>query len=471
MAFDAHKNLAVSSVATAPSPPASGGTLTVAPGEGVRFPAAPFNATVWQTGVMPTPANAELIRVTAVAADTFTITRAQESSTARAIVAGDVIAATVTVKTLADVESGTNFPLITTPGPVTFSGASGGTVKTNGTAGALTLSGSGTPGSGGSYINIYGDTYPGNNGSIDLIATGTAGHIAVTAKGSVDFYNGPTSQNSRMHPSGGLSWGGTTDPGAGNVSATGHILSKGGGRFEGVGNSAGATGPGLEVSTYQGEGYVTAYDRSAAGYIPLRFAASVVNCPCIFAVPSGYSITHATPGAGTTGCGLGSYAGMASGFYATGATTAATNIALFQNPSGTVGYIQISGSTTLFSTTSDARLKHDRGPHTDLSVLQHTKVHAFDWRTDHTPGRGVFAQEAIDVAPFAVTPGTDERDDDGHLRHPWAVDYAKYVPDLIAGWQHHAGVIQTLHATVAALEDRIAALEARLNTAPPPHTP
>jgi hypothetical protein len=105
MAFDPHANLAVSAVATAPNPPTSGTSLTVNAGEGSRFPVPPFNVTVWPAGAAPTPANAEILRVTARATDTLTLLRAQESTAARAIGFGDQIAATITAKTLTDVET------------------------------------------------------------------------------------------------------------------------------------------------------------------------------------------------------------------------------------------------------------------------------------------------------------------------------------------------------------------------------
>src|SRR4051812_47728316 len=102
--FDAHKNLAVSAVATAPSPATSGTSLVVTTGHGTRFPAVPFNATIWPVATQPTPANAEIVRVTAISTDTLTITRAQESSSARTVIVGDQIAATISAKTLSDVE-------------------------------------------------------------------------------------------------------------------------------------------------------------------------------------------------------------------------------------------------------------------------------------------------------------------------------------------------------------------------------
>jgi hypothetical protein len=104
MAFDAHKNFAVSAVATAPSPAASGTSLVVTGGHGTRFPAVPFNATVWPANTLPDPSNAEIVRVTNISTDTLTIAREQEGTSARTIVVGDQIAATITAKTLTDVE-------------------------------------------------------------------------------------------------------------------------------------------------------------------------------------------------------------------------------------------------------------------------------------------------------------------------------------------------------------------------------
>lgn len=105
-AFDAHKNLAVSTVATAPSPATSGTSLVVQSGQGTRFPAVPFNATIWPTGQLPEPSNSEIVRVTAVSTDTLTISRAQEGTTARSVIVGDLIAATITAKALTDIENG-----------------------------------------------------------------------------------------------------------------------------------------------------------------------------------------------------------------------------------------------------------------------------------------------------------------------------------------------------------------------------
>src|SRR3954470_948419 len=101
---DAHQNFPYSLTATAPSPAVSGTSIAVTVAQGSRFPAAPFNATIWPIGELPIPSNAEIVRVTNITTDALTITRAEEGSSARAILVGDQIAATITAKTLTDVE-------------------------------------------------------------------------------------------------------------------------------------------------------------------------------------------------------------------------------------------------------------------------------------------------------------------------------------------------------------------------------
>jgi hypothetical protein len=105
--FDSHRNLAISSVVTAPSPATSGTSLTVTSGQGSRF-TANMNATIAPSGSVPDPSNSEVVRITAVSGDVLTITRTQEGSSARTVVVGDVIFAGPTSKTLTDVETAVN---------------------------------------------------------------------------------------------------------------------------------------------------------------------------------------------------------------------------------------------------------------------------------------------------------------------------------------------------------------------------
>jgi len=119
MPFDQHRNLAISSVAVAPDPPHIGNTLRIQWEHVNLWPPAPFNVTIWTYGTIPTIQTAEVARVTAINGNEFTIDRAQETTFARMIEVGDLIAETITAKALQDIESGTNFPLITTSGAIT----------------------------------------------------------------------------------------------------------------------------------------------------------------------------------------------------------------------------------------------------------------------------------------------------------------------------------------------------------------
>jgi fibronectin-binding autotransporter adhesin len=108
-----------------------------------------------------------------------------------------------------------------------------------------------------------------------------------------------------------------------------------------------------------------------------------------------------------------------------------------------VGSISVTSSATAYNTSSDVRLKTDKGLFTDTSILRQTLIHRFVWKESGAESFGVFAQEAQTVHPGAVHTG--EKGD------MWGVDYSKYVTPLIVGWQDH--------------EARIAALTARLEAA------
>jgi hypothetical protein len=135
--------------------------------------------------------------------------------------------------------------------------------------------------------------------------------------------------------------------------------------------------------------------------------------------------------------------------------TSSSNVFQFYNANGSVGTIVTLGSGTTYNTTSDKRLKRDRGIARDTTVLERTEIHDFDWISDDTPGRGVFSQDAYQVLPRANTPGTDECFDTGLLKQPWMTDYAQYVPDLIVGWQQHAAELVALRQQLAALREEL----------------
>jgi len=341
----------------------------------------------------------------------------------------------------------------------------------------------------GGFINLFGNEYAsGNsNGNVDVCAGDGAGGLT----GAIRFMAGGL-ERGRIWPSGGFSWSNTpVDPGAGNLSVNGTVAvtpqtenfltaTRPSGSNRCI-ISNGTTGLYVGVdsgSLGQGANAAYVYVDSAAGLQltaahaggGIRFASGnlvrgTIHASGGFSWGSGYD-----PGAGffsvnPSGSAVGAaHFTVSPGLMQISNTGSGTNtVAGFYNAAGAAGYIQTVGATTVYGTTSDERLKTDRGVLVSTDVLPRLTIHDFVWQ-DGTPGRGVFAQEAQRVAPFAVSIGTDERDDEGRLAQPWGVDYSKFVPDLIVGWQQHEVTIAALRAEVAALQ------AARYGTASPSQT-
>ena len=122
------------------------------------------------------------------------------------------------------------------------------------------------------------------------------------------------------------------------------------------------------------------------------------------------------------------------------------------------------GNAIRYNTTSDATLKNligDAPQARSLEILSQTRLREYSWKSDETnkPQIGVIAQELVEVFPGAVSVGGDLAgvDEDGNpatTYSPWSVDKTAYQFHLVAGWQNH-------EAKIAALEARLAALEAK----------
>jgi len=108
------------------------------------------------------------------------------------------------------------------------------------------------------------------------------------------------------------------------------------------------------------------------------------------------------------------------------------------------GYIYTDVSGTTYSTSSDARLKNDKGVCVDGSVIDQTIVHDYEWKENGQIDRGVFAQEAYEIKPSAIKVGLD--DENGNIKFPWGVDYSRYVPDLIVHAQQLKKSLDELRA-------------------------
>lgn len=133
MSFDAHANLALSTLTN--NPGFAGTTLKVTTGQGSLFPTPPFNCTVWPANTQPISTNAEIVRVTGITGDTFTISRAQEGTTSMPLAAGYQIANTASAKVFTDIEAAI------TAGGLTWS-AVPASASAAGTAGNIAYDGS-----------------------------------------------------------------------------------------------------------------------------------------------------------------------------------------------------------------------------------------------------------------------------------------------------------------------------------------
>jgi hypothetical protein len=76
----------------------------------------------------------------------------------------------------------------------------------------------------------------------------------------------------------------------------------------------------------------------------------------------------------------------------------------FLNPNGRVGYISTGSSSTIYSTTSDYRLKENIAPMTGaLDKVAQLKPVTYNWKADGSAGEGFIAHELQTVVPNAVT--------------------------------------------------------------------
>jgi hypothetical protein len=123
-----------------------------------------------------------------------------------------------------------------------------------------------------------------------------------------------------------------------------------------------------------------------------------------------------------------------------GSSTSAYNHWLFYNGNGLVGYIDTTGSTTTYSTSSDYRMKEDLKDFNGLELLSKMNVYDFKWKADETRSYGAVAHELQEIIPQAVVGEKDGEQMQG-------VDYSQVVPVLLKS-------IQELEARVKELENK-----------------
>jgi hypothetical protein len=127
-------------------------------------------------------------------------------------------------------------------------------------------------------------------------------------------------------------------------------------------------------------------------------------------------------------------------------TTSQITVQRFYNPNGNVGEIKLSGSSTIYSTTSDHRLKENVVTDWDATTrLKQLNPVRFNFIADaDTTVDGFLAHEVQSVVPEAITGTHNEVDADDNPVYQ-GIDQSKLVPLLVK-------TIQELEARIVALE-------------------
>jgi hypothetical protein len=128
---------------------------------------------------------------------------------------------------------------------------------------------------------------------------------------------------------------------------------------------------------------------------------------------------------------------------------------LYGGSNGTnCGSISYNGTVTLYTTTSDVRLKEnivDAG--SGIAKLANVKIRSFDWiDSKKNVAFGVVAQEMYEVVPECVSIGND--DENGTIINPWSVDTSALVPAMIKAIQEQQALIESLTTRLTALESK-----------------
>jgi len=135
-------------------------------------------------------------------------------------------------------------------------------------------------------------------------------------------------------------------------------------------------------------------------------------------------------------------------------SSSASNVLVFNNTNGTVGYVQTNGSSTSYNTSSDYRLKKNLVDIEDAtSRLKQLKPKRFNFIADaDTTVDGFLAHEVQTVVPEAITGTKDAVDEDGNPEYQ-GIDQSKLVPILTKALQEAVTKIEELETRIQTLEN------------------
>jgi hypothetical protein len=134
----------------------------------------------------------------------------------------------------------------------------------------------------------------------------------------------------------------------------------------------------------------------------------------------------------------------------------------FQKQGSSLGFIGTTsnGSSILYSSNSDYRLKNDFKNFNGLDLINKIKIYDFAWKVSGSRTHGVMAHELQEVVPYAVSGVKDEINPDGSMKIQ-AVDYSKLTPILTKAIQEQDFKIKEQQKQIEALMKRIEQLETK----------
>ena len=115
-----------------------------------------------------------------------------------------------------------------------------------------------------------------------------------------------------------------------------------------------------------------------------------------------------------------------------------------------VGYISSTGTVTVYSTTSDYRLKENIAPMTGaLSKVALLKPVTYKWKSTGDSSQGFIAHELAEIVPECVVGEKDAVNEDGSIK-PQGIDTSFLVATLTAAIQEQQAIIESLKARLDA---------------------
>ena len=116
-----------------------------------------------------------------------------------------------------------------------------------------------------------------------------------------------------------------------------------------------------------------------------------------------------------------------------------------------------------YATSSDRRLKTPLRSWSLGDKFDELSVGEFNWLETGNLAHGTIAQDLYKIYPDAVSVGTDEKDINGNLKHPWSVDYGKLTVPLIAEVKSLRSRVKTLEQEQATTTQQLNDLTAKFN--------